>query len=450
MDTGGYYHNPNAPDYYGNASNCRLTNSLDKIYVRCLIPSRIAGSLIGKQGSAIKRMRQEFDVNVVIPESNNTERVILISKQVPEDCLFPSKKADYRNYLTRCCQVVKRVAEILQEAEVRFAGGNLSKLKSKLNMEEGPNVDIRLLFNESIVKYLQNEKDHLDRNYIEAGMSYSNVKEVRIFDEKCPESTDFVIKIVGQPEQIMDCTFYFIDNTFKVYRSLIENSIYEKHYNTANANTELCENYGGFNENNNQTADLRDLGKAALSTDITTVFAVDNEMFDKDTDFDTDFNKLKDSVVFRRGPPPAAPNFDVFEEHQNSYMDVGIGSKSTVGYNEHKATVCIPNEMAFHLIGVDGSRLKEIEKVSYFIFLIFSSRSYNRSTHRSKTLSMIQHIPLLPTKHRLPIKPTNLKNHIYQSFTLQITLPLSLILFVIRKNQSQNIFEQVFSQFIGA
>merc|ERR1712060_850248 len=64
-------------------------------------------------------MRQEFDVNVVIPESNNTERVILISKPVSSDS---SDKAGYRFYLTKCCQVIKRVAEILQEAEVRFAG----------------------------------------------------------------------------------------------------------------------------------------------------------------------------------------------------------------------------------------------------------------------------------------------------------------------------------------
>lgn len=407
--------NPDQQDYYGNASNCKLTNATDKIHLRCLIPSRIAGAIIGKGGASVKKMRADYDVNIVVPESNNSERVILISKLLEDD-----HDSTYKKYLRKCSEVVRKIAEILQEAEVRFAGGNLNSLKTTLNLNEGPNIDVRILMNESLAMFLKDGVDEHQQNYIQKAMNYSNVKEIRIFEEKCPNSSDCCIKIVGQPDQIMDCAYFLTDNTFKLYKNLIDNGIKEKHYNTHDADPENCEVYGGFNESNNQTADLREIGKAAYNHENQIIFAVTDDIMNNEPSKDTDFNKLKDSVVFRRGPPQIAPNFgdqpfnsqpiiatpkitdinpsleDMQDNSQNSsqndyhdgtnhpnnnsnqfnsmsmsnsaeevnqYEDTSYSHRARPpNANEHMCRVSIPSSSTFHLIGVDGSRLKEIEK----------------------------------------------------------------------------------------
>jgi hypothetical protein len=49
-----------------------------KVQARLLIPSKAAGSVIGKAGSTIKGLREQFGCSVMIPDSRGPERIITI------------------------------------------------------------------------------------------------------------------------------------------------------------------------------------------------------------------------------------------------------------------------------------------------------------------------------------------------------------------------------------
>ena len=49
-----------------------------KMSARLMIPAKTAGSIIGKQGSTIKALRDQFGCSVIIPDSRGPERIITI------------------------------------------------------------------------------------------------------------------------------------------------------------------------------------------------------------------------------------------------------------------------------------------------------------------------------------------------------------------------------------
>jgi heterogeneous nuclear ribonucleoprotein K len=50
----------------------------DKVEVRVLIPSKIAGSIIGKAGANIQQLRTNNNANVRVPDCEGPERVMNI------------------------------------------------------------------------------------------------------------------------------------------------------------------------------------------------------------------------------------------------------------------------------------------------------------------------------------------------------------------------------------
>merc|ERR1712039_547089 len=100
--------------------------------------------------------------------------------------------------LRRCCLVIKKIAEYLQEAEVRFAGGDLNDLKSALGVQ-GPDVDVRILLYEGLAHFLrQKMENNGEKTRMQLCAEGAMVKELMIFDELAPRSTDYVMKIVGK------------------------------------------------------------------------------------------------------------------------------------------------------------------------------------------------------------------------------------------------------------
>ena len=92
---------------------------------------------------------------------------------------------------------MKQVAEYLQEAEVRYAGGDLNSLRHALGVD-GPDVDMRVLLNESLVGFLKEVQEEEGKTRLELAKVSSEVRSITVFEELCPRSTDYIIKIVGK------------------------------------------------------------------------------------------------------------------------------------------------------------------------------------------------------------------------------------------------------------
>lgn len=337
----------------------------DRIMVRVMIPTRMAGSVIGKGGQQVKQMRADYGTQIIIPESSGEERLIKCHVLVPQSDDFTGFQNDateqlkaHEDGLRRCCLVIKRLAEFLQEAEVRFAGGDLEDLRTTLGVQ-GPDVDVRILLYEGLAHFLKQnmEGSSVDGSPEKTRMQLcaegSMVKELIIFDELAPRSTDYVMKIVGKPEQISNCVYSILDLTFPIIKKLCINQIAERQYDPKYADIVRANFYGGYTENNNQTADLRELGKAALIHENgPMVLALQEENLKTMAKPDQGFQNMRDAVVFRKGPPPAPPMFEPEPE-----LPV-----TEVLHDEHVCSVCIPSGKAYLLIGIDGQRLQEIQK----------------------------------------------------------------------------------------
>ena len=50
----------------------------DQFEIRVLIPSKAAGSIIGKGGANVKKLRQDHSAQVRIPDSQGPERVVTV------------------------------------------------------------------------------------------------------------------------------------------------------------------------------------------------------------------------------------------------------------------------------------------------------------------------------------------------------------------------------------
>lgn len=79
-----------------HVSDRGLSSSGDELVFRVLCPNKKIGSVIGKGGSIIKRMREEIGVNIRVTDSvpGSDDRIIIISSnEVPNDNLSPAQEA---------------------------------------------------------------------------------------------------------------------------------------------------------------------------------------------------------------------------------------------------------------------------------------------------------------------------------------------------------------------
>ncbi|XP_073988301.1 heterogeneous nuclear ribonucleoprotein K isoform X2 [Rhodnius prolixus] len=171
--------------------------------LRLLIPSKVAGSIIGKGGKNISRLRSDYNAVVQVPDCSGPERVVSIS-------------ADYET-------AVKIVEQIVPCLDEFFSSGK-------------GEVDIRLLVHQSLAGCV-------------IGKGGSKVKELRektsakikIFGNCCPQSTDRVVSIVGSPEVAI--------NGLKEIIDLLKETPpkgYSEPYDPQNFDEEFADDYGGF------------------------------------------------------------------------------------------------------------------------------------------------------------------------------------------------------------
>ncbi|XP_072942740.1 heterogeneous nuclear ribonucleoprotein K [Epargyreus clarus] len=169
-----------------------------------LIPSKVAGSIIGKAGSNISKLRSEYKASITVPDCPGPERVLSISADVDT------------------------VTEILKQILPCLADAGL-----KGNNED---FDVRLLI-------------HQSRAGCVIGKGGAKIKELRektgarlkIFSNLAPQSTERVVQLVGKLDAVVEGVREVLHLINQVP---IKGSI--QNYDPHNYDDFYADEYGGF------------------------------------------------------------------------------------------------------------------------------------------------------------------------------------------------------------
>jgi len=146
--------------------------------MRCLVPSKTAGGIIGKGGCNIKDMRESFSAQIQIPDSDAPERVLQV-RASPESC----------------GEILLRVLPTINESgSGRFRPG------------EANNMSIKLLVHQSQAGGVIGVKGYKIKELREkTGAS------IKVHQECAPNSTDRICVIIGVPDVISECVVLIME-----------------------------------------------------------------------------------------------------------------------------------------------------------------------------------------------------------------------------------------------
>ncbi|XP_033148924.1 heterogeneous nuclear ribonucleoprotein K isoform X1 [Drosophila busckii] len=168
--------------------------------VRILIPSSIAGAVIGKGGQHIQKMRTQYKATVSVDDSQGPERTIQIS-------------ADIESTL----EIITEMLKYFEERDEEF--------------------DVRLLIHQSLAGCV-------------IGKGGQKIKEIRdrigcrflkVFSNVAPQSTDRVVQTVGKQSQVIDAVREVITLTRD---TPIKGPIHN--YDPMNFDRVYADEYGGY------------------------------------------------------------------------------------------------------------------------------------------------------------------------------------------------------------
>ncbi|XP_018365433.1 PREDICTED: uncharacterized protein LOC108762770 [Trachymyrmex cornetzi] len=136
--------------------------------LRLLIPSKVAGSIIGKGGQNITKLRSQYKASIIVPDCPGPERVLTISSDLPT------------------------VLQVLNEVVP-----NLEENGSRHGSDE---IDVRMLVHQSQAGCIIGK----------AGLKIKELREktgarIKIYSNTCPRSTDRLISICGKPTTCIEC-----------------------------------------------------------------------------------------------------------------------------------------------------------------------------------------------------------------------------------------------------
>lgn len=146
----------------------------DRCEVRILIPSRAAGSIIGKGGTNIQKLRTENNASVRVPDCPGPERIMTIQAEEPDN-------------------VLNVIEQTLPLMVVAGGGGHDGPDPGKHQQQE-----LRVLIHQSIVGGI-------------IGRSGTKIKEIRestgsqikVYQVCAPQSTDRCVMVQGGPDKIV-------------------------------------------------------------------------------------------------------------------------------------------------------------------------------------------------------------------------------------------------------
>ncbi|XP_063993181.1 heterogeneous nuclear ribonucleoprotein K isoform X2 [Diachasmimorpha longicaudata] len=178
--------------------------------LRLLIPSKVAGSIIGKGGQNITKLRSQYKASIIVPDCPGPERVLTISSD-----------------LDTVLQVVNKVVP------------NLEENGSKHGNDE---IDVRMLVHQSQAGCVIGK----------GGLKIKELREktgarIKIYSTCCPHSSDRVISICGKPSTCMECIRELVA-TIKTSPLKGVNNPYDPH----NYDDYYAEEYGGYGSGEGQ------------------------------------------------------------------------------------------------------------------------------------------------------------------------------------------------------
>ena len=164
----------------------------DKFEVRLLVPSKCAGSIIGKGGQNIQKLRTEFNANIRVPDCPGPERVMTIHCDTPEVV----------------GSVLEQTIPLLGEDATARNGTNAG-VKQEVGSADG--LEARLLIHQSIVGGIIGR----------AGFKIKEIRDssganIKVYQTCAPQSTDRCVAVQGAlPKIIMALkeVFDIINNT---------------------------------------------------------------------------------------------------------------------------------------------------------------------------------------------------------------------------------------------
>lgn len=182
----------------GPHSDKRSRHSDDQ--VRVLIPSNIAGAIIGKGGQHIQKMRTQYNATVSVDDSQGPERTILISAE-----------------LDATISIITEMLKYYEERDNEF--------------------DVRLLIHQSLAGCI-------------IGKGGQKIKEIRdkigcrilkVFSNVAPQSTDRVVQTVGKQSEVIDAIREVITLTRE---TPIKGAVHN--YDPLNYDRMYADEYGGY------------------------------------------------------------------------------------------------------------------------------------------------------------------------------------------------------------
>ncbi|CAG5110443.1 Oidioi.mRNA.OKI2018_I69.chr2.g4844.t1.cds [Oikopleura dioica] len=153
----------------------------DKIWCRFLIPSKVAGAIIGRGGATIRALREEFQAIINIPEARAPERVLKI-------CVNSREKLH---------TIVAQIADILKNENAKGSHNGRRK--------EGE-TELRILVQSSQAGAIIGTKGSTVKNLRETTGSRININP-----ECCPNSSERVAAIMGPPATVVKCISMIYD-----------------------------------------------------------------------------------------------------------------------------------------------------------------------------------------------------------------------------------------------
>ncbi|XP_059225185.1 heterogeneous nuclear ribonucleoprotein K isoform X2 [Stomoxys calcitrans] len=183
--------------------------------VRVLIPSNIAGAIIGKGGQHIQKMRTQYKATVSVDDSQGPERTILISAELDDTM-----------------SIITEMMKYYEERDNEF--------------------DVRLLIHQSLAGCI-------------IGKGGQKIKEIRdkigcrilkVFSNVAPQSTDRVVQTVGKQNEVIDAIREVISLTRE---TPIKGPVHN--YDPLNYDRMYADEYGGYGNIPGSSRPSRDGGR---------------------------------------------------------------------------------------------------------------------------------------------------------------------------------------------
>ncbi|KAE9413753.1 hypothetical protein Angca_007817, partial [Angiostrongylus cantonensis] len=173
-----------------------------KFELRVLVSSKCAGAIIGKGGENIKRLRNQFEGQISVPDSNSPERVLTL--------VCPSS-------------VIVRIVEDI-----------LPRIEDTQNDRD--KCTIRLLVHQS----------HAGALIGRQGLKIKELRDrtnarIKVFQQCCPQSTDRIAMISGDDRNVIDAVEHIVDELKQIPIKGPVNP-----YTSFNYDPALAPDYGGF------------------------------------------------------------------------------------------------------------------------------------------------------------------------------------------------------------